>query len=205
MKTHVDYLDDEELLHLAIMSSQAGRHDHAIALLKQASERNPYSAQTMYCLGAEHAQIGMHDRAVAEISKALELDPSMDTARLQLGLLLLTRGQTDRAEAALRPLTSADGGRSSAKFARGLIALAVDDLETCVRSLDEGLALQSANAPLNADMQALRDAVVKQLLPNDASAEERSRGRATAPDDQNTDSGANLWMANYRNSLPETT
>ena len=189
MDSHTDHLDSQELLHLALVASQAERHDHAIALLKQAWQRSPGDANIVYCLGAEHAQIGMYERAIDELAHAIELDPSLDTARLQLGILCLTCGMADRGVSELTPLVELPENHCCRHFANALIALANDRTADCVAYLDAGLALTTGNAALIEDMRRLRHAVQQQTQgdPKPVSGE---RARDSSPQ--------SLWLSSYK-------
>ena len=189
MDSHTDHLDSDELLHLALVASQAQRHDHAIALLKQAWQRSPDNARVVYCLGAEHAQIGMYERAIDELSHAVELDPSLDTARLQLGMLCLTCGMSERGIGELRPLTACDEDNCCHHFASALIALAEDRAADSMAALETGLALPAVNQALMEDMGRLLHTVRQQLQPD---APHPASAPADAPNPQS------LWLSSYR-------
>jgi tetratricopeptide (TPR) repeat protein len=158
LQTHPE-LDDEELLHLAIEASQAGRHGDAIQYLKEAAAKSEGNAKVRFLLGAEHAQIGLFDRAVEDMTAALRLDPELVPARFQLGLLHLVRGKPVEAVATWKPLDSLPDADPYLHFKRGLEALARDDFARCRESLTRGLALNRSNPALNRDMQRMLDEV----------------------------------------------
>ena len=157
-------LDSEELLHLAVAASDRDQTDQAIELLKRAVAADPANAKAHYLLGAEHAQIGLFDRAVAEMQRAIELDESLDAARFQLGLLQLTSRQVDAAETTWRHLDGLGAQHPFVLFKTGLLHLARDEFDMCLRCLREGLAANTTNAPLNADMQRIAQQVETLLL-----------------------------------------
>lgn len=205
MESHTDHLDSEELLHLALVASQADRHDHAIALLKQAWQRSPDNANIVYCLGAEHAQIGMYERAIAEMAHAVELDPSLDAARLQLGLLCLSCGLSDRGVSELQPLASRESQEPDdcyRHFAQALLALVEDRLPECAASLERGLALNRANPALSDDMHRLQQSVRQQMqavAPIDDAGNTAAIVAPLPPAEQA--SAANpqsLWLSSYK-------
>jgi tetratricopeptide (TPR) repeat protein len=166
-------LDTEELLHLAWAAGEKGETDRAIALLKQAVEAAPADARCHYMLGAEYAQIGMYERAITQMQEAVELDPQLDAARFQLGLLQLTSRNVDAAQETWAPLDRLGPQHAYALFKSGLLHLARDEFADAVRCLQDGLAANDFNAPLNKDMQRVLD----QALP----LAQQQPGQAEAP------------------------
>lgn len=153
-------LDTEELLHLAWAAGDQGQPDRAIALLKQAVDEAPADARCQYLLGAEYAQIGMYERAITQMQKAVDLDPELHAARFQLGLLQLTSRNVDAAQQTWMPLDMLGPRHAYALFKAGLLHLARDEFAEAVRCLQDGLAANDFNAPLNTDMQRMLDAVL---------------------------------------------
>jgi predicted TPR repeat methyltransferase len=166
-------LDTEELLHLAWTAGDQGQPDRAIALLKQAVDEAPADARCHYLLGAEYAQIGMYERAIAQMHKALELDPELHAARFQLGLLQLGARNVEAAAETWGPLDMLGPRHAFALFKTGLLHLARDEFADAVRCLQEGLAANDFNAPLNTDMQRMLDAALPLAAqqPGEAKAE----------------------------------
>jgi tetratricopeptide (TPR) repeat protein len=148
-------LDQQELFQLALKAGGSGDAGAAIAYLKEAVSRPDATANAHYMLGAEYAQLQMYDRAADELEAALALDPALATARLQLGLLWLGAGDGARAAGVLQPLTEGGVAEALAYFGAGLLHLIGDDLPAARASLLAGIALNTSNAPLNADMQGI--------------------------------------------------
>ena len=168
-------LDQEELLRLALAAGEAGDAGTAIAYLKEAVSRPDATANAHYMLGAEYAQLQMYDRAADELEAALALDPALATARLQLGLLWLGRGDSERAAGVLQPLTEDGVAEALQQFGAGLLQLIQGDLDAARGSLLRGIALNTTNAPLNADMQGVIAEIDKHLANGD------SAGTGAAP------------------------
>ncbi|HEY0588454.1 MAG TPA: hypothetical protein VGD52_20135 [Pseudoduganella sp.] len=152
-------LDQAELLQLAINAGGSGESGAAIAYLKEAVARADATPQAHYLLGAEYAQIGMFDRAAGEMEAALALDQTLHTARLQLGLLWLGANQPQRAAEVLRPMEEAGVPAELQQFGRGLLQLIADQPAAARAALAQGIVLNAANAPLNADMQRIIDQI----------------------------------------------
>jgi Flp pilus assembly protein TadD len=152
-------LDDEELLHLAIEASRKQRHGDAIQYLKDAAAKAPRNARVRFLLGAEHAQIGLLDRAQEEMSAALEIDPALVPARFQLGLLHLVQARVAEASEAWKPLDALPESDPYLHFKHALEYLVADDFARCEEAMSRGMQLNTANAPLNQDMQRVLDEV----------------------------------------------
>ncbi len=166
MTKQTTLLDADEMLHLAMDAAKRNQHEDAIDLLKRAVDLEPDHAKAHYFLAAEHAQIGMYDRAVEEMTKAVEIDPALHTAHFQLGLLHLTSGRTAEAIGAWAPLDALGDAHPLFLFKSGLEAMVRDEFDTCRDYLTRGIAANTINADLNADMQR-----VLAQLPADGSPE----------------------------------
>lgn len=152
-------LDQAELLQLAKNASGGDDPAAAIAYLKEAVSRTDATGAAHYLLGAEYAQIGMYERAVGEMESALALDPALATARLQLGLLWLGGGTVDRAESVLAPLAELPPDDPLRHFGAGLVLLIKNRLGDAAARLEQGIALNRSNAPLNNDMRKIIDEI----------------------------------------------
>lgn len=156
-------LDQAELMQLALQAGAAGEAGGAIAYLKEAVARPDATAQAHYLLGAEYAQLGMFDRASGEMEAALALDQTLYTARLQLGLLWLGANQAARAADVLAPLREAGVPAALQHFGGGLLQLIADDLAGARAELEQGMAANTVNPPLNGDMQRIVDEINARL------------------------------------------
>lgn len=165
MNTDTVSLDGEELLHLALQASKAGQHENTVLLLKRLLVLEPQNTRALYLLGAEHAQIGLYDRAKEEIGKAVDLDPGMHAARFQLGLLYISSGQVVPGLEVLAPLSLAPDNEPFCSFARGLEFLVNDQFSECREALEQGIAVNKANEPLNDDMRKILEAIKDKTAP----------------------------------------
>lgn len=129
--------------------------DDRLTELRRAAVQDPRNGQIRYLLGAELAQQRRYDEAILELSAAIALDPLLHVARFQLGLLHITMAQTQHSTAVLAPLEALPDDSALKYFKRGLDALIVDELATALACLEHGMALNTDNPPLNADMQML--------------------------------------------------
>lgn len=133
--------------------------DNDLAQLRRAVLNDPRNGSLRYLLGAEMAQQRDYEGAVLEMSAAIALDPYLYVARFQLGLLHLTLGQPQHAVAVLAPLEELEDGSALKHFKRGLEALIKDEFSSCLLSLQQGIELNTDNAPLNRDMTLIVDRV----------------------------------------------
>jgi tetratricopeptide (TPR) repeat protein len=169
-QTANQYLDADELLHLALEASRQDKHEEAITFLKRALALNANDARLHYLLGAEHAQIGLYDRAVEEMQQAVKLDPALDTAHFQLGLLHITSGRAEAAAEAWKPLDRLGPEHPLFLFKTGLVHLAKDEFTECEEYLRRGLSANKSNAALNNDMQRVLKEVENRTPPPGAAA-----------------------------------
>lgn len=152
-------LDQAELLQLALNASAADDSGTAIAYLKEAVSRPDGTSVAHYILGAEYAQIKMYERAAGEMEAALALDPALSIARLQLGLLWLTGGAAEQALTVFGPLSELAENDPLRLFGEGLSHLARDEFAEARALLHAGMAVNTQNPPLNADMQRMIDEI----------------------------------------------
>ena len=151
----MERLDAEELLQLALRTSNDNKHEEAIGYLKRALDLKPEEGRLHYMLAAEHAQIGLYDRAAQEMQKAVDLDPSLVTAHFQLGLLHVTSGRVAQAEAAWRPLDKLGPDHFLHLFKTGMLHLVKDEFDECERCLERGIKANTFNEALNNDMRRI--------------------------------------------------
>lgn len=154
-------LDQAELLQLAMNASTAVDSGSAIAYLKEAVARADATGAAHYLLGAEYAQIGMYERAVSEMESALALDPALATARLQLGLLWIGAGAVERAAMVLAPLAELAPDDALRHFGAGLCLLIDNQLDQAVVRIEQGMAHNTSNAPLDQDMRKILNGIAK--------------------------------------------
>lgn len=124
-----EWLDDDELMALALQESSAGRHDNAIVKLKQFLSRQPQDASALYLLAAEHAEIGMFERAEQEFRMVIDRAPELFTAYLQLGQIHYLMGRVDDAAATWTALDQLGENDPLFLFKSGLLAAAANRTE----------------------------------------------------------------------------
>lgn len=161
----------EELFALALDASRRREAGHVLAYLKESAKRADVSAQALFMLGSEYAQIGMKPEAKAAMARAVERGPDFPFARFQLGMLHATTNETEAAKAVWQPLTELRPEHPQAYLStlqRGMRHLLSEEFDAAIQVLREGIAQNQENAPLNAEMRRIIDAV--EHLPGRVSA-----------------------------------
>jgi tetratricopeptide (TPR) repeat protein len=97
--------------------------------------------------------------AIALLRRAVDAAPDYAIARFQLGMLLLTSGKPYDAQEAWGPLHGLPPAVYLRRFVDGMCHLIRDEFEPCVHALQEGIAANTENEPLNRDMQLVIDEV----------------------------------------------
>jgi tetratricopeptide (TPR) repeat protein len=123
--------------------------------LERAVGADPDNPALRHRLGAHYAQLGLYAQAERELYRAISLNPQAHVARLQLGLLYLTNRDPHRAISTWNALEALDDRDALKLFKRGLEALIRDDFVACAQLLGEGIARNSVNPALNADMRLI--------------------------------------------------
>jgi tetratricopeptide (TPR) repeat protein len=155
-------LSQAELLALALEASRLDDSGHALAYLKEASNRDDASPRALFMLGSEYAQLGLMDDAKASMARAAQADPEFAIAHFQLGMLHVTSGQVDAAKAAWAPLAMLGTDHPQAylaNFHKGMLYLVADQFDDAIAALNAGLAQNQENEALNNDMRRVIDAI----------------------------------------------
>lgn len=101
---------------------------------------------------AGFAQAQQYDRAEATYMALLERAPNFAIARFQLGLLQFTGARPAVASLTWKPLDRLDDSHPLKLFKQGFEHLALDQFDAALGKLQEGIARNAENEPLNRDM-----------------------------------------------------
>lgn len=93
------------------------------------------------------------------MARAIEIAPDFAVARFQLGFLDLTSGRPVDAVGVWQKLGDLPDDAPLRLFAEGLSHLAADNFAEARRLLTKGMALNSENPMINADMQLILDEI----------------------------------------------
>lgn len=146
---------DEEMAHL-IQAMQSDAADE-LSLADRLIEAYPEDARLHFLRGSLLAGSSRPIEAHASLSRAVALAPDFALARFQLGFFELTSGEAARALATWEPLDALPADQYLAHFVRGLRHLIQDQFGEAIRELNEGIAVNVENPPLNRDMQLIID------------------------------------------------
>ncbi|MGE5566078.1 MAG: tetratricopeptide repeat protein [Parcubacteria group bacterium] len=117
----------------------------------------PNDGRLHFLQGSLLAGAKRYPEARAAMAKAVEAAPGFALARFQYGLLELTSGNAAIAQDILLPLATLPADHYLRTFASGLNHLIRDEFAATIERLEEGIAQNTENAPLNRDMQMLID------------------------------------------------
>ena len=117
----------------------------------------PRDARLHFLRGSILVGAGKPIEAYASLSRAVDIAPDFAIARFQLGFFQLTSGEANNAVATWGPLERLEDGHYLKLFVEGLRHLIADDFDTAFVLLEQGMAANTENPPLNRDMQLLID------------------------------------------------
>jgi len=143
----------DALLQAGLAASQENDSQRALELFAQASAVYPASGLPHFLAGSEYAALGQIDKAEGALANAVLLAPDFHIARYQLGLLQFSSGRAAAALVSWQPLFALDDTQALGHFVRGFAALAQDDFAAAKGHFDAGLARNTDNAALSADIQ----------------------------------------------------
>lgn len=177
----------------ALEVSAGGDGETAIRLLRAAAAEDASSGLVQFLLAAELAQAGAIGEAEAAYANAVLLAPQFHIARFQLGLLQFTSGRAAIALLTWQPLLALDDNDPLPHFVRAFAALAGDHFTQALEAFTAGIARNTANEPLNADMRKVM-AGIEDLLRQQGNAESAEAQPAA---DEEAGAGAHVLLANY--------
>jgi tetratricopeptide (TPR) repeat protein len=181
----------------ALQVSAGGDSEGAIRLLRAAAAEDPTSGLVQFLLAAELAQDGAIGDAEAAYANAVLLAPQFHIARFQLGLLQFTSGRAAIALLTWQPLLALGDDEALPHFVRAFAALAGDHFAQALASFTAGIARNSENEPLNADMRKVM-AGIEDLLRTQAAGPEAEPPTAQPPaTEEDAGEGAHVLLSNY--------
>lgn len=180
--------DADALLRAGLTASQANDAPRALELFAQASAACPASGVPHFLAGSEYAALGQIDKAEAELANAVLLAPAMHIARYQLGLLQFSSGRAAAALVTWEPLFQLDDAQALGHFVCGFAALAQDDFDGARSHFEDGLARNTDNPALSAD--------IRQVLLGIGAAQTQRSDPPPQPAPEN-DAAAHVLVSNY--------
>lgn len=183
MNTTTDYIHE-----LMQRLNDADGPQGTIQLLADAADAHPADARPLLLLAAEFAERRDVDRAEAAYAAALQRAPDFWIARFQLGLLQFTSARPAVARVTWAPLDSLEEQHPLRLFKRSLERLAENDFEGARDLIHQGIAANSANPPLNRDMEMLLEQIARQ-----------EQGKPAEHDAQQEMTDAHILVSAYKN------
>lgn len=172
---YMTFCSDEEMVQL-LQAMQSDAPDE-LGFAERLIEAYPEDARLHFLRGSLLAGSGRPIEAHASLSRAVALAPDFALARFQLGFFELTSGEAARALVTWEPLDALPHEDSLVHFVRGLRHLIQDHFADAIRELEEGIAVNTENLPLNRDMQLIIDecrGFASDASPSAASTEEEA-------------------------------
>lgn len=188
--------DPDALLRDAIAASQRNDSETALSLLARIGELAPHSAIPHLLAGGELAQIGRYAEAESAYAKAVLADPQLHIARYQLGLLQFTSGNMPMSMLSWQPLLELGPQHALSLFVQGFAQLAQDNFADAASLFQAGMATNTDNAPLNADIEMVLQRIAK-LTGNDGHSAPQHADAAREPATEEPLAGAHVLLSNY--------
>lgn len=129
--------------------------DGAVRAADGLLEDYPRDPRLHFMKGSLLANTGRAIEAHRSLSHAVELAPDYALARYQLGFFELTSGEAEQALRTWAPLLGLEEGNPLRKFVEGMTHLVHDEFAAAVAALEEGIALNRENEPMNRDVRLL--------------------------------------------------
>jgi tetratricopeptide (TPR) repeat protein len=174
----VDQMCPDEQLQVLVATLQSDADDE-LQQCDRLIDDYPGDARLHFLRGSVLASIGRPIEAMPALRKAVELAPDFSVARFQLGFFQLTSGEAADALGTWGPLALLPADHYLRLFVGGLTHLIRDEFADALQQLNEGIAANSENLPLNRDM-GLIVAQVEKLMSDSAGSGSDGEASATS-------------------------
>lgn len=154
MNTAGSQLADDALLQ-SLLAKAADDSTDGVLAIDRALNDHPIDPRLHFLKGSLLIGLKRFIEAHDALSRAIEIAPDFALARFQLGFFELTSGEAATALETWRPLHGLPGGTWLLRFVQGLEHLIADRFEACIAALQEGIAANTENLPLNNDMELI--------------------------------------------------
>lgn len=153
----------DSLISQGLAASQANETGQALRFFEQASELAPESGMPHFLIASELAAAGHMEAAEQAFARAVLLAPGFELARYQMGLLQLALQRTPQALLTWQPLLDLPPTEALGHFARGFTALAADRFQAAWEAFAAGLACESVNPGVIADVRQVMARIESEL------------------------------------------
>ncbi|HYM75828.1 MAG TPA: sulfatase-like hydrolase/transferase [Candidatus Dormibacteraeota bacterium] len=138
-----DKIEEQNLLHSAMMAAEAGNSADARAALEKVLERNPNSEAALVQLGSLWLRAGDYEKASGYLARARELRPDDPAAALYQGQALAKSGDLAGAKAALEACVKLNPKQSAeARVLLGQVYLRLQDYVAAEDQFEATLLLE---------------------------------------------------------------
>jgi TolB-like protein/Tfp pilus assembly protein PilF len=135
------------LLWQSLYLSAMGRHQEAIASMRQAKEAEPLSSSVNMYLGVAQAHAGQHDLALRQLNQAVELDPHNYRPYMFMGRTLGYLQRHDDAISAFQRALSINPDNLEALAFMGATKGAAGDRQGALRIMKKVIAAENRTEP----------------------------------------------------------
>lgn len=201
----------DTLIQQGLQASESDDTELALQRFREAAQAVPGNGLPHFLAAGELAQVGRMQEAEGAYAAAVLMAPDMAIARYQLGLLQFA---TDRLALALttwQPLLALGEDDFMRRFAQGFFAMAAEDVAEAQAQFRAGLALNTANPPMNRDIErvlaSLDEIGARQAASGGTATPEASAAGSPMAADQAddaqagaeaSDASAHVLLANYQ-------
>ena len=141
-----DKIEEQNLLHLAMMANEDGRVDEARAAFEKVLATNPGSLTTLLQLGELELKAGNFVKAAAYLGRAREMHPEDAAAALHHGQALEQLGELSGAREALESSLRIAPGQFPARLLLGSVLLRLNEAKLAQDQLEAALLLDGKSA-----------------------------------------------------------
>jgi tetratricopeptide (TPR) repeat protein len=147
-----DKIEEQNLLHRAMMATDDHRTDDARKALEQVLQRNAKSPTALLQLGQLELAAGNHAKAAELLGRAREIRPDDAAAALYQGQALAKSGDLAGARDALQASLKLTPGQFPARLLLGQVYLRLKDPKAAQDQLEAALLLQPKSIPAQIEL-----------------------------------------------------
>jgi arylsulfatase A-like enzyme/Flp pilus assembly protein TadD len=141
-----DRIEEQNLLHRAMIASEDSRPDEARTALEKLLENNPKSPNALLQIGQIELEAGNFAKAAGYLGRARELRPDDAAAAWYHGAALAKAGDPAGAREALETTLRLTPGQFQARLLLGQVFLELKDPKSALDQLEAALLVQPNNA-----------------------------------------------------------
>jgi arylsulfatase A-like enzyme len=156
-----DKIEEQNLLHVAMLASDDGRESDARAALQKVLALDPASPIALAQLGELELAAGQYPKAAEYLKTACQIRPDDTTSLLHLGEALEKTGDLTGARDALESSLKLLSGQLSARILLGNIYLKLKDFPAAEDQFEAALLLEPSSEEAKAGLSRVNDSKTK--------------------------------------------